>query len=858
MLTVHLLGHVYVSVGGLPLRLSLKATALITYLALERQPQHREVMADLLWPSCAALANLRVELSKLRATGLDLGPARSPLLSTEATTDEQLFLTLPSQADAGATTAWLGLLRGTPLSGLEDAGTTSFGLWLDGQRQRLGDLSEERLEAAHTRAQAAGHWHQATAILRRAGGLGQQWPAGVRLGSGLLQAAPTIQEPRHASQSPHPASQLPHRTSQLRPHRPSLGLLGAELSGGRVTGLDAGPDTNLDAGRAGLSASPVSPYTDALRVVGAALRASVSRPQLLLISGLSGHRWKLIAQMIRSEDRWLNLRLETVSSTQMLLASVAMQLLPQVPAGLQAELRGTLQQPCDPETLLVRLGSVVMACDQPLLLVLNSAESLPAGVFVLLEYLMNWPMQALVVLIGSADAAPRLLRQLHANLPSERLHHVGLPRLTPAALSQLSEILGRLPGQAAGPIQLPDPFQEVAPLQDTVLVQNTVLFQNTVTAEQPEPVHSRAHSDPAAPDHLRLLLAVQQSEGWPLAAAELLRGAQDADGTGDANGGGAVAPGHHRRMTLSEPLRRTLIAQVDSVMPEQRLLLARLAALPSPFSLDSAIAALGSQAREASLTASAEGFLECVPPVIRLDLPSLDWRTPDGEYPLAFASELRRAALAGSLPQDERQRLRSFGRLSGLAPEVLSGRPPTLGRTGLETGSGAERLPLRPDRRPGPPAASRSVWLPGGYHVILEDGVMHVLRLSWGDAPTLQMTWTPADPAARTANRTADDQTGCEWCLTARIDAFAGTAPEFALQVQCGDQRETLDARPAAAGQWLTFCGRSDQPFGSLNVRASDLVLTLGGVWIGGEPVFPGRLAGTETLTQVKAETPVC
>ena len=42
------------------------------------------------------------------------------------------------------------------------------------------------------------------------------------------------------------------------------------------------------------------------------------------------------------------------------------------------------------------------------------------------------------------------------------------------------------------------------------------------------------------------------------------------------------------------------------------------------------------------------------------------------------------------------------------------------------------------------------------------------------------------------------------------------------------------------------------------NVRASDLVLTLGGVWIDGEPVFPSRLVGTETLTQVEAETPVC
>lgn len=61
--------------------------------------------------------------------------------------------------------------------------------------------------------------------------------------------------------------------------------------------------------------------------------------------------------------------------------------------------------------------------------------------------------------------------------------------------------------------------------------------------------------------------------------------------------------------------------------------------------------------------------------------------------------------------------------------------------------------------------------------------------------------------------------------MTVRIDAFAGTDAESA--------------------------------FGSLNVRASDLVLTLGGVWIGGEPVFPSRLAGTEALMQAEADTPV-
>ena len=735
--------------------------------------------------------------------------------------------------------AWLGLLRGTPLSGLEDAGTRRFSLWLDGQRQRLGDLTEDRLETAHTRAQAAGQWQQAALILRRASSLGQEWAA-VAQRSGELQPG-HIQAGHSQAVHSQPVQIQPVRTHpvHIQPAQPQP----TELQGAKPQPVP---------GEGGWPVASASLYADALRAVGEATEASVTRPQLLLISGLSGHRWQLLMQTIRPEDRWLHLSLETVSSTQMLLASVAMQLLPQVPAALQAEVRGTLQQGNDPETLLVRLGSVVMACNQPLLLVLNSAESLPVGVFALLKYIMNWPMQVLVVLIGSADAAPRLVRTLHASLPSERLHHVALPRLTPAALAELAGLPGRLPEQKLAEQKLMEQEEVHAALtsgSDRSYAQNNV-------------AHSR-HLGPADPASLQLLLTVQQSEGWPLAAAELFAGALNRESI----------PGRPSRATLPESLRRSLIAQVDSVMPEQRLLLARLAALPAPFSLDSATAALGTPAREASLAASAEGFLERVPPVIRLDLPSLGWRTPDGEYPLAFTSELRRAALAGSLPQDERQRLRSVGRIPGTSvpdvgiphaatpssAELSSGGSPMLTGPGAAGVSGSDvgappvgRRPPPSGRRSGssPPAGRRSVWLPGGYHVILENGQLHVLRLSWGEAPTLQMSWAP-DPATHSA-----DGAGCEWRLTARIDAFAGTGAEFALQVQCGEQRETLTVRPTVLGQWLTFCGRSDQPFGSLNVRAADLILTLGGVWIGGQPALPHVFGSPELVAE--AALPTC
>ncbi|WP_221088375.1 hypothetical protein [Deinococcus aquaedulcis] len=146
--TLHMLGPTYISRGGTTVHLSAKGLALLTFLTLEGQPHHRETVAAMLWDSPRALASLRVELTKLRAAGFALGAPRSALLGIRLPTDLARWRqTPPADLDA-----WLGLLRGLPLSGLEDLNSPPLTAWVDRTRQRLLDEIELALQAAWSTA----------------------------------------------------------------------------------------------------------------------------------------------------------------------------------------------------------------------------------------------------------------------------------------------------------------------------------------------------------------------------------------------------------------------------------------------------------------------------------------------------------------------------------------------------------------------------------------------------------------------------------------------------------------------------------------------------------------------------------
>jgi len=150
-LCVHLMGHLYLSLESEPLELSGKGAALLVYLALEKRPQHREHMASLLWGGAESRGNLRVELARLRGVGLELTPSSARLLTlSKCRTDLELW---ESWAEVGVGARdlgeWLGMVRGLPLSGLEDLGSPEFQDWVYHQANVLTERIGKTLEKVY-------------------------------------------------------------------------------------------------------------------------------------------------------------------------------------------------------------------------------------------------------------------------------------------------------------------------------------------------------------------------------------------------------------------------------------------------------------------------------------------------------------------------------------------------------------------------------------------------------------------------------------------------------------------------------------------------------------------------------------
>ncbi|MFC4424662.1 hypothetical protein [Deinococcus navajonensis] len=194
---------------------------------------------------------------------------------------------------------------------------------------------------------------------------------------------------------------------------------------------------------------------------------------------------------------------------------------------------------------------------------------------------------------------------------------------------------------------------------------------------------------------------VRQAEGWLAAATspEL------------------QAPLSGLRARLNADLKRVLRAEISAAGLELSAF-RLLAAVPSPFSEGTALKLLTSRGRseaqahailEAGLATST---LERVADVVEVCLPQATARVPDGLYPLAFTSELQRAALATGLDPSERTSLRQ-----------LTGTPPA-SRPRI---SGV--LEPQPTATPARPQLSRTHRLPGGHLLLQGEGSFSVLRL---------------------------------------------------------------------------------------------------------------------------------
>ncbi|MPY66448.1 hypothetical protein F8S09_07025 [Deinococcus sp. SDU3-2] len=373
--TLRVLGHVYLwGAGPLP-AVSSKGLALLTYLALEARPHHREHLANLLWDTADAMANLRVELVRLRQRGVSL-PARQPMLSLPGATDltEWEALPDPSQGD-GEVLEWLAPLRGPVLSGLEDLGTTAFREWLDGQRGALHDRIEARLSRVAGALAARGQASGVRLIEARAEALGLH--LSVPVPAALPPAPPEAPEP-HPSNSPASGLHWPEPEARLRE------VLGRILEG--------------------------------------------HTPHLLLLRGRGGTRRGLIARLT-CHTPWQTVQVQASTDPLLWQQSLRLHLRRLLPAASAPAASDPLLDP------LLELAGLFSALQTPLLLVLHDLSPQTPGLHPLLSFLLDLPAPIAVMVTVTSEAAEAGLRPLLRRAAGARLEVLNLPPLGVSAVT---------------------------------------------------------------------------------------------------------------------------------------------------------------------------------------------------------------------------------------------------------------------------------------------------------------------------------------------------------------------------------------------------------------------------------------
>ncbi|NTY02611.1 hypothetical protein [Deinococcus sp. JMULE3] len=275
----------------------------------------------------------------------------------------------------------------------------------------------------------------------------------------------------------------------------------------------------------------------------------------------------------------------------------------------------------------------------------------------------------------------------------------------------------------------------------------------------------------------------RQSEGWWPAAR-------------------AIAPhlsAWNRRVRLPPELRAGLLAEVESALPGSADALARLAALPAPFTAAAATAALGADAgivREALR----EGLLVFSPERITVTLPDLTPDRPvDRDLPVAFRSELQRAALAGQLSAADRLALRG-------GPAQPTDRAEVTGAWHSELRAASGTQAAVGD------AAPRA--LGGGYHLVRDGQGFSVVRLGGPGAPP-RLTVRAEPPGAGLYRWTAVLHVQSD---RAQVPVTIRTRPPGALhdeRIECPQDT------------WVEFTGLSDGSPVDLECAAANLTVTV-------------------------------
>lgn len=471
-----------------------------------------------------------------------------------------------------------------------------------------------------------------------------------------------------------------------------------------------------------------------------AARQAERAPHVLLFVGRHGSGRREALQAALENHPWPAVHLDAVAYSTLLVMSLMMRLLPVLREDLRPALHALMARSLPADQAMTALSALLLAHNSPLVVVIHGAESLGDDVAPLFDFALNWPLPFLLVLVSTDAGEGAVTRLLGRHVRPERF---SLSRTRPLCADDL-----RSP-------DLPTPLL------------------------------------PATERHL--FQVARQSEGWATAALGLLHMPQPLA----------------QRVPMPPEVRAVLIGEAYQAMGNHLAVLAPLAALPGPFSVSLALATLrrvlhGIEADQTLERALSTGLLERVPEYLDVALPSGTFSVPDGDHPLAFRSELQRAALAGTLDSALRASLRQA---SPAAPSAAQASP-------LSVQGAVSRSAL-----PADPMTQTTISLPGGYRLHFAPDVATLLRLgARGHHP----------PEVRLHFRTPEHAT--QWQFTFCVETVHTGEEAFPLWILGPDAATPpLPIVVPQDCQWFSASGPLSAPGASLviGMRARDLILHL-------------------------------